>query len=312
MNAQYDENAKKLLSNKIILAHIVKGTIAEFKDSNPEDIVQLIEGEPYVSSVPVEPGQTNQVLKNKGSKIAGNNTEDNELEEGTIYFDIIFYMRMKNGISQIIVNIEAQKDGTPGYALMNRAIFYTSRMISSQKERDFIKSNYDDMINVYSIWICFNMNEDCLNHFHITDDALVGNYVWPGNRELFNFIMVGLDQCLDSKINNNTIESKLHYFLGILFSNNLSGKEKVKLLDEEINIQINDEIREELDIMCNLSYGIEERGIERGIERGMERGRLKTIADCLMNGTAHDAKRLLNATNEEIQKANEMFIQKSK
>ena len=48
IKAQYDENAKKLLSNKIFLAHILKGTVTEFKDANPRDIISLIEGEPYV------------------------------------------------------------------------------------------------------------------------------------------------------------------------------------------------------------------------------------------------------------------------
>ena len=42
MKAQYDENAKKLLSNKIFLAHILKGTVTEFKDANPRDIISLI------------------------------------------------------------------------------------------------------------------------------------------------------------------------------------------------------------------------------------------------------------------------------
>lgn len=46
--------------------------------------------------------------------------------------------------------------------------------------------------------------------------------------------------------------------------------------------------------MCNLSEGIEEMGIETG--------RLETIAECLRNGTMNDAKRLLKATGEEIEK----------
>lgn len=51
LNAQYDACAKQLLSNKIILAHILKGTVEEFKKMKPADIVPLIEGEPYVSEV---------------------------------------------------------------------------------------------------------------------------------------------------------------------------------------------------------------------------------------------------------------------
>ena len=52
---------------------------------------------------------------------------------------------MKNGLSQIIVNIEAQKDEPPEYKLLNRAIFYVSRLISSQQERDFVNTNSDDI-----------------------------------------------------------------------------------------------------------------------------------------------------------------------
>lgn len=44
---------------------------------------------------------------------------------------------MRDGISQIIVNIEAQKNKPVTYKILNRAIFYVSRLISSQKERDF-------------------------------------------------------------------------------------------------------------------------------------------------------------------------------
>ena len=303
MKAKYDENAKKLLSNKIFLACILKWTVSEFKDMNPANIIPLIEGEPYISIVPVEPGMTNQVLANPGSKIKGSNTENTDIKEGTIRFDIIFYVRMKDGVSQIIVNIEAQKDSSPGYALMNRAIFYTCRMISSQKERDFTNSNYDDMVKVYSIWICPGVNKNCLNHFYITDDALVGNYKWSGKRDLFNFVMIGLDCESSEKLTQSQTESELHQFLGILFSNKLSGKEKIQLLDEKLDIPVDEKIREELNDMCNLSEGIEEKGIKKG--------RLETIAECLRNGTENDAKRLLKATKEEIEKATELFLKKS-
>lgn len=48
----------------------------------------------------------------------------------------------------------AQKDEPGEYEILNRAVFYVSRLISSQKERDFENSSYDDIKCVYSIWIC--------------------------------------------------------------------------------------------------------------------------------------------------------------
>ena len=100
-------------------------------------MVPYLEGEPFINTVPIETGFTNTVIKNDESRVVGLNSENPELHEGMIRFDIILYVRMRDGLSQIIINVEAQKDEPNGYDILNRAIFYVSRMISSQKERDF-------------------------------------------------------------------------------------------------------------------------------------------------------------------------------
>lgn len=81
-DAQYDEKAKNLLRHKIILAHILVKTIDEFKGMNPKDVVQHIEGEPYISRVPVDSGSTNVEKEQDGEKVIGLNTENSELNEG--------------------------------------------------------------------------------------------------------------------------------------------------------------------------------------------------------------------------------------
>ena len=48
-DAQYDDKAKRLLGNKIILAHILVKTVDEFRGMNPKDVVSYIEGEPFIS-----------------------------------------------------------------------------------------------------------------------------------------------------------------------------------------------------------------------------------------------------------------------
>lgn len=156
--AQYDTRVKRLLAQKSILAHILVKTVVEFQGMKPEDVVTYIEGEPSISVVPVEPGLANMEKTDAtGQRIVGLNMENAEINEGLVRFDIIFYVRMpsvddtKNGLSQIIVNIEAQKDEPTEYKILNRAIFYVSRLISSQKERDFVNTNYDDIKQVFSI-----------------------------------------------------------------------------------------------------------------------------------------------------------------
>ena len=86
-DAQYDEKAKNLLGHKIILAHILVTTSDEFtgrypKGMNPKDAVQYIEGEPYISRVPVDAGSTNVEKEQNGEKVIGLNTENSELNEG--------------------------------------------------------------------------------------------------------------------------------------------------------------------------------------------------------------------------------------
>ena len=134
------------------MAHILVNTVEEFKGMNPADVVQYIEGEPHIGSVPIDGGVTNV---EKQEKVIGLNTENSEINEGMIRFDIIFYVRMQDGLSQIIVNVEAQKAEPSSYDILNRAIFYVSRMISSQKGRDFVKSEYFSKIK----WIV-KENED--------------------------------------------------------------------------------------------------------------------------------------------------------
>ena len=112
--AQYDACAKRLLGQKIILAHILIRMVDEFKGMDAETVASLIEGEPYISQVPVEPGLTNKetVDAGTGERIVGLNTESSEIDEGKVCFDIIFYVRMRDGLAKMIINLEASQTMT--------------------------------------------------------------------------------------------------------------------------------------------------------------------------------------------------------
>ena len=57
--AEYDENVKWLLSEKIILAHILIYAVKEYKGMNTKEVVSLIEGTPQISETMVNPGESN-------------------------------------------------------------------------------------------------------------------------------------------------------------------------------------------------------------------------------------------------------------
>ena len=272
--AQYDTRVKRLLAQKSILAHILVKTVVEFQGMKPEDVVTYIEGEPSISVVPVEPGLANMEKTDAaGQRIVGLNTENAEINEGLVRFDIIFYVRMpsvddtKNGLSQIIVNIEAQKDEPTEYKILNRAIFYVSRLISSQKERDFVNTNYDDIKQVFSIWICMNMDDNSLSHIHLTKDEMLKPCNWKGNLDLLNIVLIGIT----NEIPEHDEKCEMHRLIGALLSSELKEQEKLDIIEHEYNIPISQEFREDVRIMCNLSTGIEERATERATEKTSEK-----------------------------------------
>ncbi len=278
--AQYDEKAKEILGQKSILAHILVKTVEEFKGMKPMDVVPFIEGEPYISLVPVDSGLTNTVTEASGEKITGLNTENKEINEGEVRFDILFYVRTRDGICRIIINIEAQKDEPIRYHILNRTVFYASRLISSQKNREFSNSEYNNIKKVYSIWICMNRRKNTLEHIHLTKDSLIGEEHWKGRLDLLNIIMIGLAE----EIPEQGEEYELHRLLGTLLSQHLEADEKMRIVEEEYHIPMEQELMEDMKIMCNLGQGVKEEGIAIGRKTGIEIGRKSGIKIGLEQG----------------------------
>ncbi len=159
-NARYDAAVKRLLSDRKILAHILKDCVEEFRNTDISDIAdRCIEHEPQMMELPAMPGEVNAV-----SKIHGTGVEDVTATEGTVVYDIRFEAAVlteavkaaKVAADRIIIDLEAQNDFYPGYPLVKRAIYYCSRLISSQYGTVFTRANYKKIKKVYSIFICTN------------------------------------------------------------------------------------------------------------------------------------------------------------
>lgn len=286
--AQYDKEAKEIMGNKYILAYLLVHTVEEFHGMDPVEAAAYIEGDPYVGIVPVEPGMTNACkgkkkkrkkgtrksngaqsrTQNTGEKIIGLNKENAEKNEGVIYFDILFFARTRDGKSKIIIDVEIQKDEPTGYHILDRAVFYVSRQISSQKGREFVKSKYNDIKQVYSIWICLNQKTNALKHICFEEKDLDGKKVWKGRKEIPNIIMLSLSR----KLTEQKEKKKLYRLLGTLFSDKLEAEEKIKILETEYQIPMEEKLEEGLKYMCNLSQGIKEEGIRLGKQRGIAIG----------------------------------------
>ena len=158
----YDKAAKGVLSQKKVLAYILKRTVPEFESASLDDIANIyIEGKPEASTVPVSKDKTNAVRhaleRQDTPKIKGTQNEDNSITEGSIVFDVLFRAKapVTHEIITLIINVEAQKHLKPKkktggiYPLLKRAVYYASRLISSQKGTEFTNSDYDKIKKIY-------------------------------------------------------------------------------------------------------------------------------------------------------------------
>ena len=259
----YDTNVKYLLSDKQILARILKYTIEEFQEMDIEDIMGCIGDDIEIGTRPVDAG-----LSNLG-RVRETVTEDNIPGEGIIYYDIRFTAYIEEAEIKILVNLEAQRSSDHsrlGYHLENRIIFYLARMISAQKQTEFFHSDFDNLKKVRSIWICMDNDEteDSIEEIGLDRKMVFGNKKNPYHTDLMKGIIVNIrngenDKYSDSiKKSQNVLISMLEELLS-----EKDAVEKKRVLADEYGMIMTAELEGRIQIMCNLSENIEERGIRR-------------------------------------------------
>jgi len=276
-NPAYDQAAKMFLSKKRMLAWILKRVVIEFKDVSLKDIEEkYIEGEPEVSTVPVNPDHPASPQNIKGDR-----NEDSSPTEGKIVFDILFHARApKSGeLITLIINLEAQKRNPSDYPLMKRAVYYASRLISSQKEREFFGKDYGKICKVYTIWLCMNAPSregSSITTYHLTEKQLHGHHT--EKKSLYDLINITTIYLGNRKTTDRLIE-----LLRLLFKKEISAAEKKNRLQQDYDLNLTDDMREELGIMCNLSEGIFENGFDKANRMALNDKR-KMMLSLLKNG----------------------------
>ncbi len=263
-NPEYDAAAKKLLSSKKILAWILKYCVEEFKDCSIADIRdRYIIGIPETASAPVLPDETNAAAKVNADRISGERTEDTSVTEGKVTFDIRFRaITPRSELVQLIINIEAQRSRRTSYPLLKRAMYYVSRLISSQYGVDFDKAQYGKIKKVYSIWLCMDAPDDRggITRYRMQEEPEYGNILdEKENYDLQQVVMVYVAHA------RADMENRLLNLLGELFVSEDDASRKKAELIEHYDIDLNENEERLVSTMCNLSVGVYVRGRESGI-----------------------------------------------
>ena len=285
----YDKTAKKILSNKRILAHILQRVVDELKDKSIDQIVCYMDGNIEMDNVALQP-----------PNIIGDNTEDYITGEETVYFDLRFTLTKINGETKILFDVEAQNDYNPGYPLVTRGIVYTTRMISNQINTEFTTKNYGGLKKVYSIWICFNAPKyvgNAITKFSMHQENLLGEVLTK--KEYYDKLCI-VQICLQKDCAEHG--DKLIRLLNVLFREKSS--EKVgKILRTEYNIPVAGDFEKEVVDMCNLSEGIEREGIQKGIQKGFE----QAVLSALQTNSPESVAVFMNIPLERVQEIMEKY-----
>ena len=266
----YDAYCKKILSNKQILSHVIKGCVSEFKDIDIEDIPDYIEG-----------------VDIRNDKIKGMNVEDESVLGAKIQYDILFKITSPDDHEKIelIINVEAQNQDNPGYNLVSRAIYYCGRLIDRQKNANdgFNHSDFDDIKKVYSIWICLNHDktkDDSITKYYVTEECVQNEATNPKESyDLFTVVMLYPSK----EYNYEDGKSSLLEMLNVLFSSELSANFKKEKLIHDYGILMTKEIDEEVDNVCNLSEGVFNDGVAKGIQQGIQQGKQEGVQEAVLS-----------------------------
>lgn len=310
----YDKAAKGVLSQKKVLAYILKRTVPEFESASLDDIANIyIEGKPEVSTVPVSKDKTNAVRhaleRQDTPKIKGTQNEDNSITEGSIVFDVLFRAKapVTHEIITLIINVEAQKHLKPKktggtYPLLKRAVYYASRLISSQKGTEFTNSDYDKIKKIYTIWICMEAphGKSAINRYQLKEQHLLHRYKEPcQNYDLIGIVFVYLG--------NSKVKDQLINLLDLMFKSSKNASEKITALHNDFGIDLTKEGEEDLEIMCNLGEGL----YEDGVMKGKQEGKIESALEMLKDGVALEKvakySKLSSSMIEKLAKQNKLI-----
>jgi hypothetical protein len=119
--------------------------------------------------------------------------------------------------------------------------------------------------------------------------------------DLLNIVLIDLSE----ELPEHDEKYELHRLLVALLSMDLSADEKLAIIEKEYHIPIEDNIRKDVSVMCNLSQGI----LEKGEIRGEAKAEVKIILNMYKNGFT--VEQIASATDKAMEEV-KAIIEKRK
>lgn len=251
---------KTIIHDRSILAFIVKNTVKECMDA---DLETIRDGIAHV----------------EGSNLAKGREQDLQVYPSRIELDSSFDLTIEGTEISIIINIEAQNHYNPGYPLENRATFYASCVLASQKGNEMLNDRYDQLRPVYSIWVLPNPPEELRNiveTYSITETTEGGG---RGIKSLINIVFLNIGYY--DKGSNPAVD-----LFSILMRRYDGATDKIsdmkKKLRECLKISVSDDVLGGANAMMTLAEQSELLGYKAGYGDGYKDAETKITESVLM------------------------------
>ena len=134
-----------------------------------------------------------------------------------------------------------------------------------------------------------------ISRYHITKEDILGNT--DTSMEAYDKLEV-VQICLQEDSYEH--EDELIGLLNTIFSTKKSFAEIENSMEKKYNIPMNNNFGEEVQYMCNLSQGIEQKGIEKGIQKGIQEGIKQMVLNALQSNSVENVAKLLMLPVEEV------------
>ena len=301
-----DAAAKQVLSNKDILAIILREVVREFRNCDKD----FIKRECLKDGVRVD--ETPPDGDDATDSIVGLNTDDVMLLEGRRGFDLLFEVLVPKANGKrpgkkkrqgdqnaaasgteaasssdepekaiLIVNLEIQQNTSPNYPLVKRMIYYICRVVVKQKL--LVKNfTYSKMRKVYSIWICPSPRNETENSFETLKFGSKGK----GRKKFIKKKDYDLMEAIVIQVPNDVTEDDepIIKMLSTLFSLKKSVAERKKILENEFGVAMTKNLGEGIDTMCNMGQALFEEGKAEGRAEGKAEGRAEGKEEGIVKG----------------------------
>ena len=136
-----------------------------------------------------------------------------------------------------------------------------------------------------------------MSRFRLKEEKIIGDHIWKGDIGIINLVLIGIN---DLSL-PDAEKHKFHRFLCALFAQPdiVPLEQKEEILENEYSVW-NEDIRKEVEKMCNLSESISE-GAEK---RGEIKGTIKTLVGLVLDGliSIAEASKRANMSEDEFKK----------